>query len=153
MRYLLDLPVLVETLRPAPDVRVIGWLTRSAEAGFAAAALTLAELEARARAIPQSEARNRMVGWMRALRDSLEDRVMPFDAAAASAYATLRAQEARGTAPDATALDPMVLDATVLADADALVAATAQAHGLVLATRDAARFARWTGTAVDPWAG
>jgi predicted nucleic acid-binding protein len=133
-RYLLDLPVLAETLKVAPAPKVIAWLERNGADGFATSALILAELYAAVEAMPRQQARNFMTEWTRTLGEGLA--VVSFDDRAALAYGRLRPAAADG-----------------LSAPDAQTAATAQAHDLILATRDPARFAGWAGTAEDPWRG
>ncbi|KIP15039.1 PIN domain protein [Burkholderia sp. MSHR3999] len=65
-------------------------------------------------------------------------RILPFDAAASEAYAKLRAR-ARAAG-------------SVIAPADGYIAATAEANGLIVATRDVAPFEAAGLRVIDPWA-
>ncbi|MBH9738091.1 PIN domain-containing protein, partial [Burkholderia cepacia] len=65
-------------------------------------------------------------------------RILPFDDAASKAYASIRARaRASGSA---------------IAPADVFIAATAEANGLIIATRDGAPFEAVGLRVIDPWA-
>jgi predicted nucleic acid-binding protein len=64
-------------------------------------------------------------------------RILPFDMAASDAYAMLRAR-AR-------------VDGKAISPADGYIAATAMAHGLIVATRDTGPFEAAGLTVINPW--
>jgi predicted nucleic acid-binding protein len=142
-RYLLDLCVFTEMLRVEPDARVLGWLKRAGPAGLATAAVVMAELHEAAARWQSGLGRNVVNDWVRDLVEAFGAEVLPFDGAAAQAFGRLRALD-RG------ALDSAPGRRFSLCDAQ--TAATAEAHGLILATRAPQRFGLWGGAVVDPWA-
>jgi len=137
MRYLLDLCVFAEMLRVEPDARVSAWLKRAAPSGLATAAVVMAELHEAAARWGPGRAGAAVNDWVRDLTEAFGASVLPFDAAAAAAFGGLQALVSGSGA--------------CFSLADAQVAATAQAHGLILATRAPERLRPWGGAVVDPW--
>lgn len=135
----LDTTVVAEIFRPSPEPRVIDWLV-SQTGDVAISAITLAELLAGVRRLPDSRRKDE-------LAERIEEAVAPyrgsrsvleFDAGAAERYAeVLAAREAAG-APISTA--------------DAQIAAICLAHDAACATRNAKDFAHTGVELVDPWA-
>ena len=134
MRFLVDANVLSEPTRPVPDPRVLAWL-RVHESELAVNPVILGELEYGILLLPPGRRRKRLEQWfsegMRRLR------VVDLDAATASVWARLLAAlKRRGQAMPVK---------------DSLIAATALAHGLVVATRNVTDF-RHAGVEVcDPF--
>ncbi|OJB46424.1 plasmid stability protein StbB [Burkholderia ubonensis] len=136
---LVDTNVLSEPLRPAPKASVLEWLDAQNVETLFLAAISLAELRFGVAAMPEGKRRD----W---LHRSIEQRVvpafrgriLPFDTAASEAYAKLRAR-ARAAG-------------SVIAPADGYIAATAEANGLIVATRDVAPFEAAGLRVIDPWA-
>ncbi|RQR40144.1 type II toxin-antitoxin system VapC family toxin [Burkholderia sp. Bp9143] len=136
---LVDTNVISEPLRREPSVAVIDWLDAQNVETLFLAAISLAEMRFGVAALPEGRRRD----W---LHQSIEQRVvplfrgriLPFDDAASKAYASLRAKaRAAGNA---------------MAPADGLIAATAAANGLIVATRDVAPFESAGLRVIDPWA-
>ncbi|PCE32714.1 type II toxin-antitoxin system VapC family toxin [Burkholderia ubonensis] len=136
---LVDTNVISEPLRPAPNASVLEWLDAQNVETLFLAAISLAEMRFGVAAMPEGKRRD----W---LHRSIEQRVvpvfrgriLPFDTAASEAYARLRARaRAAGSA---------------IAPADGYIAATAEANGLIVATRDIAPFEAAGLRAIDPWA-
>ncbi|KAB0675108.1 type II toxin-antitoxin system VapC family toxin [Burkholderia territorii] len=137
---LVDTNVISEPLRREPSGAVIEWLDAQIVETLFLSAISLAEMRFGVAALPEGRRRD----W---LEQSIEQRVLPlfrgrilpFDDAASKAYASLRAKaRAAGHA---------------LAPADGFIAATAEANGLIVATRDVAPFEAAGLRVIDPWAG
>jgi predicted nucleic acid-binding protein len=135
---LLDTNVVSEPLKPAGDVGVLNWLDAQTIETLYLSAISLAELRFGIAALAPGKRRD-------ALNASLEQRILPlfagrilpFDAAASEAYATLRAlARAQGKA---------------IASADGYIAATATSHSLIVATRDTGPFEAAGLTVINPW--
>ncbi|MBN3787179.1 type II toxin-antitoxin system VapC family toxin [Burkholderia sp. Ac-20353] len=135
---LVDTNVISEPLRREPSVAVMDWLDAQNVETLFLAAISLAELRFGVAALPEGRRRE----W---LHQSIEQRVvpvfrgriLPFDEAATKAYANLRARaRAAGSA---------------IAPADGYIAATADANGLIVATRDIAPFEAAGLRVIDPW--
>jgi len=135
---LLDTNVVSEPLKPAGDVGVLNWLDAQTIETLYLSAISLAELRFGIAALAPGKRRD-------TLNASLEqrilplflDRILPFDAAASEAYATLRAlARAQGNA---------------IAPADGYIAAIATVHGLTVATRDTGPFEAAGLPVINPW--
>lgn len=135
---LLDTHVVSEPLKLAGDASVLTWLDAQSIETLYLSAIRLAELRFGLAALAPDQRRD-------TLRTSLEQRILPlfagrilpFDAAASEAYAVLRAR--------ARALGKAI------APADGYIAATAAAHGLMVATRDTGPFETAGLTVINPW--
>ena len=131
MKFLVDANVLSESTKPAPDVRVVEWL-RARERELAVNPIILGELEYGILLLPAGRRRARLEQWFAAGVQRL--RVLDFDAATASEWARLLARlKKKGHA---------------MPIKDSLIAATALAHGLAVATRNTNDF-RNAGVAVE----
>ncbi|KWE23608.1 plasmid stability protein StbB [Burkholderia cepacia] len=136
---LVDTNVISEPLRREPNAAVIEWLDAQNVETLFLAALSLAEIRLGVAVLPEGRRRE----W---LHQSIEQRVLPlfrgrilpFDDAASKAYASLRARaRAAGVA---------------IAPSDGFIAGTAEANGLIVATRDVTPFEAMGIRVIDPWA-
>ena len=135
---LLDTNVVSEPLKASCDVSVLTWIDAQIVETLYLSTISLAELRLGIAALPTGKRQDM-------LRASLEQRILPlfvgrilpFDAAASEAYAMLRARaRAEGKA---------------ISPADGYIAATAMAHGLIVATRDTGPFEAAGLTVINPW--
>jgi predicted nucleic acid-binding protein len=134
----LDTNVVSEPLRAAGEPAVIAWLDEQNIETLFLTTISLAELRHGVAALPDGRRKD-------GLRMALESRVialfgprlLSFDAAAADAYAGIRARaRAAGKA---------------IAAVDGYIAATAAAHGFAVATRDTGRFEAAGLVVINPW--
>jgi predicted nucleic acid-binding protein len=135
MTYLLDTNVVSEPGKPRPDPAVLAWLARQDQSDLAISVITVMELEKGIllleRRDPPAAARRRR-WFVDKVLGHFARRIMPVDLATARAAAPLHVPN---PAPDL----------------DALIAATALAHGLTVATRNVTDFARFGVAYVNPW--
>ena len=127
----MDANVLSEPTRPAPDVRVVAWL-RQHERDIAVNPIILGELEYGILLLPASRRRTRLEQWFASGVERL--RVFDFDTATAAAWARLLAR--------------LKKKGRTMPIKDSLIAATALAHGLTVATRNTKDF-RSTGVEIE----
>ncbi|HDR9770515.1 TPA: type II toxin-antitoxin system VapC family toxin [Burkholderia cepacia ATCC 25416] len=136
---LVDTNVISEPLRREPNAAVIEWLDAQNVETLFLAAISLAEIRLGVAVLPEGRRRE-------CLHQSIEQRVLPlfrgrilpFDDAASKAYASLRARaRAAGVA---------------IAPSDGFIAGTAEANGLIVATRDVTPFEAMGIRVIDPWA-
>ncbi len=135
---LLDTCVVSELARPAPDPRVLAWFEGVHEGDLHLSVLTLGEIRKGADLLDPGPRRDRILHWLDGLATTFADRMLPVDDATALVWGAVSAQARR-----AGRVRPPV---------DALLAATAIRHGMVLATRNRDDFEGMGAVLVDPWA-
>ena len=136
---LLDTNVLSELVRPMPEPAVVAYLRRLRPQVMFTAALCEAEIAYGLARMPKGRRRDTLSTRLAALFASfLPGRILPFDRACAADYGAIRgAREGAGK--------PVTVQ-------DAMIAATARAHGASLATRNVGDFDGCGITLVNPWA-
>jgi hypothetical protein len=123
VKFLVDADILSEPTKPAPDVRVVRWL-RENESQLATSAIVLGEIEYGILLLPAGRRRTRLQQWF--AQGTQRIRALDFDADTASAWAGLLAR--------------MKKKGLAMPIKDSLIAATAQVHGLTVATRNTADY-------------
>lgn len=135
--YVLDTDVVSESTKPRPDVRVERWLAGLDEDRAFLSVATLAELRFGVERMPRGRRRERIAAWLeRDLADRSAGRLLGVDPPVADAWGVVMA---RGRGAGVT-----------VGVMDALLAATARAHGLTLATRNVRHFAALGVALLDP---
>lgn len=133
--YLLDTNVISELRKPRADERVRAWAAGVPSANLFVSAITVLELET---GVLQMERRDKRQGA--ALRRWLDGQVLPAFAGRVLAVDTAVAlQCARLHVPDR------------MADGDALIAAIALVHGLIVVTRNTSDFEPAGVGLLNPW--
>ncbi|HKN29680.1 MAG TPA: type II toxin-antitoxin system VapC family toxin [Roseiarcus sp.] len=138
MIFLLDTNVLSEVRRPVPDRVVLDWLHRLDEDRAFVSVISLAEIRRGIALMESGRRREALAEWLvRDLPDRFAGRILAIDQKTAFAWGDLMAQaKRRGIG---------------LSSMDGLLAATASAHGLTLATRNTKDFRDLGVTLFDPW--
>ncbi len=137
MSWLLDTCVLSEPARKTPDPKVAQWLAEESEEEFFISVLTLGELWKGATLLPEGRKRRQILLWLqRDIRQRFEGRILPVDETVSLAWGQLLAEAGRP-----------------LPAIDSLIAATAVAHHLTLATRDTEDMADTGAVVFNPWEG
>ena len=135
MTYLVDANVLSEATRPAPNTRVIEWLSTH-EDEFAVDAIVLGELSIGVLALPAGRKRARLERWFEAVVQTLE--CLPWDDAVSRRWARLVVH--------------LKKKGQTMPILDAMIAASALQHGLTVVTRNVRDFKRAGVRVVDPFA-
>ena len=135
----LDTCVISETLRPAPEPRVMEWIDSLPEEQVYLPALVLGELEKGVELLPEGDKRAALRMWLEQLRQRFSGRILSFDEQTALRWGDLAARsQASGRRL------PVI---------DGLLAATALQHNALLATQNGDDF-RGTGVEIiNPWEG
>lgn len=138
MRYLLDTNVVSELRKVGDgkaDANVTAWVGAQDSRDLFISAITILELERGILSIQRRDAAqsSRLRAWMDSrVRPEFAERVLPIDDAVATRCAHLHVPDRRN-------------------EADALIAATALCHGLIVATRNVKDFEGMGVIILDPW--
>ena len=139
MKFLLDTNVLSEIRRPQPNRGVLEWLDQLDEDRAFISVISLAEIRRGIALMDQGRRREALAEWLaHDLPQRFSGRVLPIDEQAAYAWGDLMAEaKRRGIG---------------IGSMDGLLAASAIAHELTLATRNAKDFLDLEIRIFDPWA-
>lgn len=133
--YLADTNVFSELWKAQPDSSVVRWAQRH-EPYLHISAVTLGELQFGCRLYPAGQRKERLRKWIEEIRRTMREKILPLNEAVAIAWGDLE-----GTLKD---------QRVTLSTADAMIAATALHHGLILVTRDKS-FTRVGLETLNPW--
>jgi predicted nucleic acid-binding protein len=136
--FLLDTNVISEWVKPRPDPHVVEWLASVDEDQVYLSVVSFAEIRLGIELLVAGRRRERLASW---LADDLparfEGRILDVDHRVADAWGVIMARgRLAGAVPGAM---------------DAFFAATAEAHGLTLVTRNVRDFAKLGIALLDPW--
>jgi predicted nucleic acid-binding protein len=138
VNFLLDTNVVSEPTRPRPNQGLLVWLASVNEESVFISTVTISELRYGVERLSAGRRRTRLDSWLRNdLLHRFEGRVLPVDIEVADACGRLSARsESQGRSIEAC---------------DAIIAATAEVHGLTLVTRDAPDFKAVLKYILTPW--
>ncbi|HXP60151.1 MAG TPA: type II toxin-antitoxin system VapC family toxin [Dongiaceae bacterium] len=135
MTYLVDANVLSEPTRPDPDAKVVVWL-RAHESDFFVDPIILGELRIGILTLAPGRKRAQLERWFAQVVETID--CLPWDAAVSRRWAELVVESRRRGR-----LLPLL---------DGMIAATALAHGLTVATRNIRNFEHTGARLFDPFA-
>jgi predicted nucleic acid-binding protein len=139
MRLLLDTNVLLEVTKPRPDEGVLKWLHGLDEDRTFISIISIAEIRRGIALMDSGRKRDALGEWLtHDLSQRFENRTIPVEGPVAMAWGDLMALAKRS--------------GRGLASMDGLIAATAVAHQLTLATRNTKDFEGFAIDIIDPWA-
>ncbi|WP_081914561.1 type II toxin-antitoxin system VapC family toxin [Thermus amyloliquefaciens] len=136
MSYLLDTNVVSEAAKRDPHPKVAAWLEAVPLGEAYLSALTLGELAQGVVRAPL-ERRPRLEAWLEGLKRRFAGRILPLDAGVMEVWGELTGR----AMAEGRSLSPL----------DAMLAATALRHGLVLVTRNLRRFEGVPVRVFSPW--
>lgn len=137
--YLLDTNVLSELLKPAPAAGVVAYLERMPAESQFTTVICEAELRYGLERMESGRRRERLrLGLAELFQDVLQGRVLVFDRLCAGFYGDIRSAREKAGRP--------------ISIEDAMIAATARAHSLVVVTRNIRDFENCDLRLADPWA-
>ena len=135
---ILDTNVLSELMRLAPNELVVQWMDNQPNSSVFTTAVTQAEILYGVSVLPEGKRKQGLAVAVDAVfEQDLRRRVLPFDGAAAAAYAAICTDRVRLGRP--------------ISQFDAQIAAIARARGADLATRNTPDFDGCGIQVVDPW--
>lgn len=135
---ILDTNIVSELLRPTPEPKVEAWLAAQDGGQVYLTALSEAELRYGVAILADGKRRDALAGAIDAmLREDFRDRILPFDSAAAEAYAAIAADRRGAGRP--------------ISQFDCQIAAIGRAQGATVATRNARDFEGCGIEVIDPW--
>ena len=133
-----DTNVLSELMRPTPNSMIASWVAERATSRLHLTAISEAELRFGLAILPPGRRRDGLVeGLERMLRTGFANRILPFDSAAASAYASIAAARRATGRP--------------MPEADCQIAAIARSRDMAVVTRNVRDFADAGIDVIDPW--
>ena len=133
-----DTNVLSALMRPTPDTVVASWVAERPTSSLYLTAISEAELRFGLAIMPPGRRRDGLAeGLERMLRSGFANRVLPFDSAAASAYAAIAAARRAMGRP--------------MPEADCQIAAIARSRDMAVVTRNVRDFADAGIEVIDPW--
>lgn len=134
----LDTNVLSESMRPIPEPKVLAWLERQTGNVLFTTAISRGEMLYGAYLLPASRRRDEMLREIEAIFSiDMAGRVLPYDEAAADAYAELAALRRAQGRPSS--------------QSDLMIAGIVRSHGARLATRNLRDFEGCGISLFDPW--
>jgi predicted nucleic acid-binding protein len=131
-----DTNVVSELMRPSPSAVVVGWVHRYERALYTTS-ITLAEIRYGIERLPDGRRKELLRSTAGEVFADFEERVLPFDAEAAVAYATIVSSRDRTGLP----IDGF----------DAQIASISRSHRAGLATRNTKDFQDTGIETIDPW--
>ena len=135
---ILDTNIVSELLRPAPAPQVEAWLAAQDGATVFFTAVGEAELRHGIAILPPGRRRSDLAKAIEAmLEEDFRDRILPFDRAAARAYAAIAAGRRAPGRP--------------ISQFDCQIAAIARAHQAAVATRNSGDYQGCGIDVIDPW--
>ena len=134
----LDTNVLSETLRPSPAASVSRWMQAQPATGLFTTTICEAEIFYGLALMPAGRRRARLERAVATIfAEDFAERILPFDSAAARAFADIAARHQR--------------QGRHISGFDAQIAAIAHSHGATLATRNVGDFADCGIKVISPW--
>ena len=135
----LDTNIVSELMRPDPDVSVVNWVAGQAAPHLFLSTISEAELRYGVEILPAGERRSRLLDEVDGmLQEDFAGRILPFDSAAAQAYALIAAARRAAGRP--------------INHADCQIAAIARCRGASVSTRNVDDFEGSGIEVINPWA-
>lgn len=133
----LDTNVVSELMRAAPEPAVLAWLQQTSGTGLYTTAVTVAEIRYGIARLPEGQRRQTLHQAANEIFAAFPRQVLPFDLAAATAYADVVADRESAGHP--------------ISGFDAQIAAICRSQAATLATRNTKDFTGIGISIIDPW--
>lgn len=137
MRYLIDTCVLSELSRPDPEPQVLRFIENALESELWLSVISIGEITKGFVSLKPGKKRTALEDWARRAEQQFEERILPIDVETARTWGQLSGNlRSKGIQ---------------IPTSDGLIAATALAHGLYVATRNTRDFASTGVLLINPW--
>ena len=134
MSFLLDTNVLSEVTRPQPDRKVLTWLSKNVNQSYVSV-LSMGEIWNGVESLPKGRRRTNYENWFLEQTEDFKDRIISLELSVVIEWGTYSADQAKA--------------GHKVGVIDSLIAATALAHNLTLATRNIRDFPNVS--TLNPW--
>lgn len=131
-----DTNIWSESLRPQPDPSVLAWMCQR-HRDLHMPAVVRHELRYGVLRLPAGHRRDALAATIEGMLATMDERLLPYDSAAADAHADLRVRAEHA--------------GRVLSTEDGQILATALARGAAVATRNVRDFVGYDLQVIDPW--
>ena len=138
MKFLLDTNVVSEMIKTPPNAAVAAWLAAADEEALFLSVITLTEIKHGVERLAEGKRREALEAWVReSLEERFRGRIIHIDEGVAGVWAKIISKsESSGRR---------------MSIMDGFQAACAEAHGLILVTRDEQDFQGFPGQVMNPW--
>jgi predicted nucleic acid-binding protein len=138
LSFLIDTNVASEAAKPRPSPQVRAWFAQQRDGALHFSVCTIGEIDFGIARLEVGPRRVALQAWRDHLVDVSRRRILPVDLRVAETWGIVRARAAAAK--------------RTMPSIDALLAATAEVHGLTLVTRNTRDFEVWGGPVFNPWA-
>ena len=126
-----------EFAKATPNGNVLNWINNTPNERLFLSVITIGEIRKGITKLPDSKKKYRLTDWLNILLDNYEERIYPIDLVVAESWGSIQGRAENNGTP--------------VASVDSLIAAVAQAHNLVVVTRNEKDFAATNVTILNPW--
>ncbi len=137
MSYLIDTCVISELRKPVPQASVLAWFHACDEDDLYISSLSLGELQFGISTLPDGKKKNDLLLWFNELVLAFSERIVPVSTSVAIIWGNMRAKAQKS--------------GITLPVVDGLLAATAEAHQMILVTRNTDDVAAAGISVLNPW--
>ncbi len=137
MKYLLDTCVISELTKLIPNNNVIRWLKNIPSDSLFISVITIGEIRKGLTKLKESEKKQRLTAWLDALLRQYSERILLIDLNIADNWGTIQGNAEKSGKP--------------MSSVDSLLAATADTHNLIVATRNESDFEAGNVPIINPW--
>ena len=137
MKYLLDTCVISELVKPAPNRKVVDWLSEMPSEALFLCTITIGEVRKGLTKLPDSGKKERLTLWLNTLLIEYNEQILSIDLMVCENWGVLQGNAEKAGAPMSTI--------------DSLIAATTYTHNLTLATRNEKDFTPSNIPIINPW--